>query len=225
MNEELWSKVDDYFVRRLFSPEEGLSHVLRSNASAGLPLIDVSPAQGKLLYLLAKLTGARRVLEVGTLGGYSTLWLAKALPSEGKVVTLELEPLHAEVARRNFELNAVASMIEVIVGKALDSLELIQRRGGELFDLAFIDADKVNTMEYFQRAVTLCRPGALIIVDNVVRKGQVLESESIDPSVVGIRRFIEALSVMKSVEATAVQTVGAKGYDGFIVARVLGSEA
>lgn len=222
MSEERWSNVDDYFVRHLVPPDEPLDRVRAANAAAGLPAIDVSPTQGRLLYLFTKLAAARHILEIGTLGGYSTLWMAKGLAPGGKIVTLELEPRHAEVARGNFAAAGAAARIEVIVGRALDSLAVLRDRGGPPFDLVFIDADKANTAEYFRRAVGLCRPGALVITDNVVRKGQLADADSSDPSVVGMRRFVESLAQDERVEATGIQTVGAKGYDGFVIARVRG---
>jgi predicted O-methyltransferase YrrM len=220
MNESTWSEVDAYFAQHLLEPDDTLQQVLAANSTAGLPAIDVSPVQGKLLYLQAKMIGARRVLEIGTLGGYSTIWLARALPADGKIVTLELEPRHAEAARRNFATAGVANKIEVIVGPAAASLEALRQKKVEPFDFVFIDADKASTATYFRSALELCHPGSVIVTDNVVRKGQVVDASSTDPSVRGMRAFAEALANERRVEATIVQTVGTKGYDGFIVARV-----
>jgi predicted O-methyltransferase YrrM len=220
MNESTWSEVDAYFAQHLLAPDDTLQQVLAANSTAGLPAIDVSPVQGKLLYLQAKMIGARRVLEIGTLGGYSTIWLARALPADGKIVTLELEPRHAEAARRNFATAGVANKIEVIVGPAAASLEALRQKKVEPFDFVFIDADKASTATYFRSALELCHPGSVIVTDNVVRKGQVVDASSTDPSVRGMRAFAEALANERRVEATIVQTVGTKGYDGFIVARV-----
>ena len=220
MSELLWSRVDAYFEEHLVANDPVLAKALANNAAAVLPAIDVTPGQGKLLYLYAKMIGARHILEIGTLGGYSTLWLAKALPPEGRIVTLELEPRHAEVARGNFAESGYEGSIETIVGPALDSLRMIKSRKAAPFDFVFIDADKASTLAYFQIALELCRPGAVIIADNVVRKGQVAEPGTDDPNVLGMRRLVDALSTETRVEATAVQTVGTKGYDGFIIARV-----
>jgi predicted O-methyltransferase YrrM len=220
MNEELWSKVDSYLSQHLIPPDRDLAAALGANALAGLPAIDVTPSQGKLLYLYVKMLGARNILEIGTLGGYSTLWMAKALPVGGKIITLELEPRHAAVARNSLAKAGCADRVEILVGKALDSLVHLRDRQGPRFDLAFIDADKVNALEYFQLALPLCRPGAVIITDNVVRKGHLIDRESKDPNVVGMRRFVEALASEPRVEATAIQTVGSKGHDGFVIARI-----
>lgn len=225
MNEQIWAAVDNYLGGAVGPQDAALSAALAANTTAGLPAIDVTPGQGKLLYLYAKALGARRILEIGTLGGYSTLWLARALPADGKVVTLEVEPKHAEVARRNFASAGVAAKVELILGRAIDSLVSLSRQRVPAFDFVFIDADKVNTLEYFRAALDLCRPGALIFVDNVVRKGHVADANSTDPNVRGMRRFVDALAAEKRVEATAIQTVGGKGYDGFILARVCDGEA
>lgn len=220
MSELLWSRVDAYFEQHLVPADPVLVRALANNVAATLPAIDVTPSQGKLLYLYAKMIGARHILEIGTLGGYSTLWMAKALPAEGKIVTLELEPRHAEVARGNFAGSGYEGRIETMVGPALESLRMIKNRTAAPFDFVFIDADKPSTLAYFQIALELCSPGAVIIADNVVRKGQVAEPNTDDPNVIGMRRFVDALSRETRVEATAVQTVGSKGYDGFIIARV-----
>jgi predicted O-methyltransferase YrrM len=216
MTPETWTAVDRYLTDALVPSDPSLEAVLAANAAAGLPAIDVSPLQGKLLYLLTKLHAPRRVLEIGTLGGYSTLWLARALPPEARITTLELDPRHADVARRNFERTGVADRIDVIVGPALESLPRLQAP----FDLVFIDADKVNTAEYYRWARQLTRPGALILVDNVVRTGELVSVATRDERVQGMRRFLEAISRDPGVEGTGLQTVGQKGYDGFVLARV-----
>lgn len=220
MNEELWSKVDAYLNRHLIQPDADLTAALHANASAALPAIDVTPSQGKLLYLYLKMLGARNVLEIGTLGGYSTLWMAKALPADGRIVTLEVEPRHAAVAKESLTKAGFAGRVEIIIGQAIDSLTLLRDRKGPRFDLAFIDADKVSALEYFRQALDLCRPGGVIITDNVVRKGQLVDRDNNDPNVVGMRRFVEALANEPRVEATAIQTVGSKGHDGFVIARI-----
>jgi predicted O-methyltransferase YrrM len=217
MDRESWGAVDAYIAERLVA-DETFEAVMAANAAAGLPAIDVSPAQGKLLYLMARMIGARRMLEIGTLGGYSTIWLARALPEGGKVVTLEAMPRHAEVARANFALAGVADRIELRLGFALDSLAALAREGVEPFDLVFIDADKGNNPHYLDWAVKLGRPGTLIITDNVVRDGEILNSASRDEDVVGTRALFDRLSSDPRLSATAIQTVGSKGWDGFAFA-------
>ncbi|MEO6995144.1 MAG: O-methyltransferase [Lacunisphaera sp.] len=221
MSEGLWARADRYFAGELLSDDPVLDQALAANAAAGLPAIDVSPLQGKFLYILAKLIGARRILEIGTLGGYSTISLARALPVDGCLVSLELEEKHARVARSNIAAAGLADRVEVKVGPALDSLVRLSLDRTHPFDLVFIDADKVNTLAYFEHAIGLCRSGAMIIADNVVRQGQITEAKSEDVSVQGMRRFIDALSRDQRIEASALQTVGVKGYDGFIIIRVL----
>lgn len=214
-----WRAVDDYIVEKLVGGDR-LGDVLEANAAGGLPAIDVSPAQGKFLYLLAKSIGARRILEVGTLGGYSTIWLARALDERGRLVTLELDPHHADVARRNIDAAGFGEQVEVRVGPALESLAALGQQSGEAFDFIFIDADKKHNPDYVRSAIGLARPGALIIVDNVVREGRVLEEGSADPNIRGTRQLFDMLANEPRLESTAIQTVGAKDWDGFIVARV-----
>lgn len=216
MNEDMWRAVDHYFTGELLGPDPVLDAALEANALGGLPAIDVSPAQGKQLHLLARSIGARRILEVGTLGGYSTIWLARALPADGQLVTCELEPRHAEVARSNLARAGLAGLVEVRVGPALDTLPGLDGP----FDLAFIDADKASNVEYFQHALRLSRPGSMIVVDNVVRGGRVVDAESDEPAVRGTRRLVEMVGREPRVDATVIQTVGAKGYDGFLLAVV-----
>jgi predicted O-methyltransferase YrrM len=212
--------VDEYFEEKLLAADPVLDEVLRSSAAAGLPNIQVSPTQGKLLYLLAKAQGARKVLEVGALGGYSTIWLARALPTDGRVVTLEVSTKHAEVARANIRRAGLQDRVEIRLGPALETLPklLAEKRGP--FDLFFLDADKANTLAYFEWSLKLSRPGSLIVVDNVVRKGEVADPSNPSPDVRGMREFLDALVSETRVSATGIQTVGRKGYDGFVLARV-----
>ena len=215
-----WAAVDDYIVEKLIGDAEWSNDMLAANSVEGLPAIDVSPAQGKFLYLLAKSIGALRILEVGTLGAYSTIWLARSLPPDGSLITLEIDPHHAEVARRNLERAGVAERAEVRIGPALDSLAALASEHAEPFDLVFVDADKEHNADYVQAAIGLARPGALIIVDNVVREGRVLDDRSTDPNVLGTRRLFDVLENEPRLEATAIQTVGSKKWDGFIMAVV-----
>lgn len=217
MTQALWTAVDDYFNQHLLPSDPILAATLAHSEANGLPPIHVAPNQGKLLHLLALASKARRILEVGTLGGYSTIWMARALPPDGRLVTLEYSPLHARVARENFERAGLADRIEVRVGAGLDSLAQLQAEGVEPFDMVFIDADKPNNARYFQAALKLSRAGTLIIVDNVVREGDVLEAASADERVIGVRRLVEAVASEPRVTATALQTVGDKGYDGFML--------
>ncbi|WP_119268947.1 O-methyltransferase [Taklimakanibacter deserti] len=221
MTEKTWTAVDDYLDEMLVGPDAVLDAVLVASADAGLPEIAVAPTQGKFLMLLARAINAKNVLEFGTLGGYSTIWLARALPKGGRVVTLEAVPRHAEVARANFERSGLAAMIDLRLGKALDVLPKLAAEKRETFDLVFIDADKENIPDYFTWSLKLTRPGSLIVVDNVIRDGEVIDARSRDPSVKGVRRFNEMLKQEKRVSATAIQTVGVKGYDGFTLALVL----
>jgi predicted O-methyltransferase YrrM len=220
MSQELWTKVDDYLSDMLVRPDAALAASIEECERAGLPAISVSPPLGKLLHLLARSGGARNVLEIGTLGGYSTIWLARALPPGGHVVTLEIDPRHADVARANFVRAGVDSVIEVRVGRALDTLP--ELGGLAPFDFIFIDADKESIPEYFTWSLRLARPGACIVVDNVIREGAVADPDSTDPRVQGVRRFNTMLAAEPRVSATAVQTVGSKGYDGFAMALVVG---
>jgi predicted O-methyltransferase YrrM len=222
MTQTLWTAVDDFIVDHLVQPDDALDAALRASEAAGLPAINVSPAQGKLLMLLAKLVGARSILEVGTLGGYSTIWLARALPQDGSFVTLEVNPKHADVARSNVARAGLASVVDVRVGAALDTLVRLASEGRGPFDLVFIDADKENNPSYFEWALKLTRRGSLIIVDNVVRGGRVIEGGNNEPAVAGTRRLYERMASEPRVSATAIQTVGVKGYDGFAVVLVTG---
>jgi predicted O-methyltransferase YrrM len=219
-DQRLWDDVDAYFTSLLSPDDEVLAAALRDSDAAGLPRIAVAPNQGKLLQLLAQTQGARRILEVGTLGGYSTIWLARALPRGGRLITLEYEPRHAEVARGNLARAGLDGIAEVRTGPALDSLAALVAEGAEPFDVVFIDADKPNNPHYLEWALRLTRPGSLIIGDNVVRGGRVVDADG-GPGVQGTRRFLELLGEHPKLSATAVQTVGSKGYDGFALARVL----
>jgi predicted O-methyltransferase YrrM len=222
MSQEQWSAVDQYITDRLAPPDEILDGALEASAAAGLPSISVSPAQGKMLSLYARMIGARRILEIGTLGGYSTIWLGWALPIGGKIVTLESDPKHAAVARANIANAGLGDAVEVRVGKALELLPEVAADFPGAFDLFFIDADKANIPAYFEWALKLSRPGSVIVVDNVVRGGKILDEASADANVQGVRRFYDMLAKETRVSATAIQTVGVKGYDGFALAVVLG---
>lgn len=214
-----WAEVDGYLADLLLPPDAVLDEVLRSTAGA-LPLHHVSPLQGKLLHLLARLTRATRILELGTLGAYSTIWLARALPPGGRLVTIEALSLHAAFARENLTRAGLADVVDLRVGPALDVLPLLAAEGQDPFDLVFIDADKPNNPAYVEWALRLSRPGALLVLDNVVRDGAVVDAGSADPRVQGVRRSLELLAADPRVDATALQTVGQKGWDGFALALV-----
>ncbi|MBA3941449.1 MAG: methyltransferase [Sphingopyxis sp.] len=216
---ERWQAVDDYIADRLLGDDDAPATILASNAAAGLPPIDVSAAQGKMLFLLARMAGARHILEIGTLGGYSTQWLARALPDDGRLVTLEIDPHHVEVARTNLDRAGVGHKVEVRAGPAADSLAAMT--GDPPFDFVFIDADKQSNALYVGEAIRLGRAGTTIIIDNVVRDGGVLDADSDDERVIGTRALFDMLHADPRLDATAIQTVGAKGWDGFILARVL----
>lgn len=222
MSQELWTAVDSYVEGLLIGPDAALDAALATSVEAGLPEIAVTPSQGKLLFLLAKMVGARRILEIGTLGGYSTIWLARALPADGGVVTLEADPKHFEVARENFARAGLAKVVDQRLGLAIETLPELAQEGAGPFDFAFIDADKENTVEYFEWAVRLSRTGTAILVDNVVREGELADAATKDPQVLAMRRFHEALAADKRVSATTIQTVGSKKYDGFTLAVVGG---
>jgi predicted O-methyltransferase YrrM len=218
---ELWTAVDGYVADLLFPPDLALSGALTASEAAGLPTIAVSPTQGAFLHILARSLGARSILEIGTLGGYSTIWLGRALAPGGTLVTLEADPLHAEVARANIARAGLDDVVEVRVGKAMDTLPALAAERRAPFDLVFIDADKPNIPAYFDWALRLSRTGGMIIVDNVVRDGEIIDDASDDPSVQGVRRFLAQVAGEPRVSATVIQTVGAKGYDGFAIALVL----
>jgi predicted O-methyltransferase YrrM len=217
-----WDEVDAYFRQALALGDGALDGALERSAAAGLPAISVSPAQGAMLMLFAKMLGARAILEVGTLGGYSAIWLARGLAPGGRLVTLELDPHHAQVARGNIAAAGLDDRAEVLVGPAAQTLAALHSGGAGPFDLAFIDADKASNATYLDYAVKMSRPGTLVVVDNVVRGGMVVDAASADASVQGVRRVLEAMAADPRLECTAIQTVGIKGYDGFALARVRG---
>jgi predicted O-methyltransferase YrrM len=221
VSQETWTAVDDYVAGLLAPHDEALEAALRASEDAGLPAIQVSPAQGKLLYLMAKSIGAKQILEFGTLGGYSTIWLARALSAGGCLITLEAEPHNAEVAGRNIDGAGLGDLVDLRVGPALDELPRLDAEGVGPFDLTFIDADKIHTPDYFAWALDHSRPGSLIVSDNVVRFGGLADPDSDDPTIPAQRRLHEMLAAEPRVEATTIQTVGAKGYDGFNVALVV----
>ena len=220
-SEALWASVDRYLNNTLIPPDPALDAALAANKAANLPAIDVSPSQGKLLQLLAETQRAHRILEIGTLGGYSTINLARALPPNGKLITLELDPKHAKVALANIAHAGLAHAVELRLGPALESLAQLHTEHVEPFDLIFLDANKDGYPLYLTAALKLARPGTLILADNVIRDGEVIDSTSTDPNVQGVRRFLELLAADPRISSTAVQTVGSKGYDGFALARVL----
>ena len=217
MSQSSWDAVDAYFADLLLVPDPALDAAVEASRAAGLPEIAVAPNQGKLLNMMARAAGARRILEIGTLGGYSAIWLARALPNGGKLVTLEFDPKHAEVARANLARAGLADRAEVITGRALDTLPKLSGP----FDFIFIDADKQSYPDYFRWAVKLSRKGSVIVADNAVRDGKVADAKSTDPAAIGTRRMVEAMGAEPRVEATALQTVGVKGYDGWAVALVV----
>jgi len=220
VSEDLWAAVDQYINHLVIPSDPALEGALEAGAAAGLPAISVTPAQGKLLHLLARIQGAQRILEIGTLAGYSTIWLARALPANGRVITLESDPGHAELARANIADAGLADRVDVRLGAALDTLPRLAQQAEGPFDLIFIDADRQNLPGYFDWALKLSRRGSVIVVDNVVRKGAVIDAASTDPNIIGVRRFGERLAAERRVSASMVQTVGAKGYDGFAIALV-----
>jgi predicted O-methyltransferase YrrM len=219
-NRRDWSEVDSYFAKTLIGSDPALEAALAANSAAGLPSIDVSAPQGKLIHLLARMMGARKALEIGTLGGYSTIWLARALPDDGRIITLELNPRKAEVARRNVARAGLESKVEIRTGAALATLPKIEAEGLGPFDFVFIDADKTNNTAYLEWALRLSRPGTAIVVDNVVREGEVANVASRDPDVIGVRRMFDLIAREPRLSAAAIQTVGAKGWDGFALAIV-----
>jgi predicted O-methyltransferase YrrM len=220
MSQERWTEVDDYFSDKLLLNDSVLDATLEASKAAGLPPINVSPLQGKLLMLLARMVPAHRILEIGTLAGYSTIWLARALPPDGSLITLEADPKHAEVARANFKRAALDAVIDLRLGAALDSLPMIQAENRGPFDLVFVDADKRNNPGYLTWALKLSRSGSVIVVDNVVRDGAVIDTSNTDANLEGIRRMNEMIAAEPRLDATAIQTVGIKGYDGFVIALV-----
>jgi len=219
--QEIWARVDRYFDNLLAPADEALTAALQSNTDAHLPAIDVPAQLGKFLAFLVQISGARRVLEIGTLGGYSTIWLARALRADGIVISLEIDPRHAEVARANLARAGVLDRVDIRVGSAADSLRAMHEVCVEPFDLIFIDADKKGLPEYFELSMQLAHPGTILVADNVVRDGKVIDAETRDPDVQGVRRYLELVAAHPRLNALAFQTVGARGYDGFAIARVL----
>jgi predicted O-methyltransferase YrrM len=217
---QTWSDVDDFFTQHLLPLDDALDAALGASETDGLPPISVTPPQGKLLHLLARIANARRILEIGTLAGYSTIWLARALPSDGSLITLELDSHHAAVARRNLERAGLSDRVEIRLGRAAETLAAMRAEGAEPFDFVFIDADKASSDVYFDAVLELSRPGTVIFVDNVVRDGKVADADSEDADILGIRRMTERLANEPRVSATAIQTVGGKSYDGFLLAIV-----
>jgi predicted O-methyltransferase YrrM len=221
MNQEKWDEVDGYITEKLVVPDAALDAAMKANAVAGLPSIDVAPNQGKLLHVLALTKSARRILEIGTLGGYSTIWLARALPTGGRLVTLEVAPKHAQVAQANLNRAGLAGVVEIRIGPAADSLAQLHREGAEPFDMIFIDADKENIPVYLEWVLKLAKVGSLIVTDNVVREGAIVDPANTDPAVRGVRTMFERMAAEPRLCATAIQTVGSKGYDGFALAVVV----
>ncbi|HEY9369220.1 O-methyltransferase [Streptomyces sp.] len=221
MTQDQWNAVDGYFTDLLAPADEALAAALADSTAGGLPAINVAPNQGKLLHLLAAAQGARSILEIGTLGGYSTIWLARALPADGRLITLEYDPHHADVARANIARAGLDKVVEVRTGAALETLPLLEAEDVGPFDLTFIDADKANNPHYVAWALKLSRPGSLIIVDNVVRSGKITSAHPDDAAVTGTREMFELVSREPRLDATAFQTVGVKGYDGMLIARVV----
>ena len=220
MDQRIWNDVEDYFTCNIVKQETSFSNALRRQNEEGLPPINVPPTQRKLLYLLAKMINARKILEIGALGGYSTLWLAKALPEGGKITTLEINAKRAGIIRDNILSAGLADKVEIILGPAKETLLEMAERGASIFDMIFIDADKENNPEYFNLALRLSGPGTVIVIDNVVRNGKIIEDGDGDPSVMGIRMSIEIAKKDERIESTVIQTVSGKGYDGFMVVRV-----
>ncbi len=217
MDQALWGRVDEYIVDKVVGEDAALAAALAANAAAGLPAMDVSAAQGKFLNLMVRITRARWVLEIGTLGGYSTIWMAKALPADGRLVTLEFDPKHAQVARRNIDASGIGDKVTIHVGAAADTLPVVAAQNPEPFDFIFIDADKPSNPIYLDWAVRLSRPGTVIILDNVIRDGKVLEPDNTDPRIIGTRAAYDIIGSHTRLSATALQTVGSKGWDGFAI--------
>lgn len=214
MNEKTWKEVDQYFTAKLHKKDQLMNEVMKANEEAQMPSIDVSPSQGKMLHMLVKMKGAKRILEIGTLGGYSSIWMGRALPENGSLITLEYSEKHAEVARGNIRKAGLENKVKILTGAALDTLPSLK---GQKFDFIFIDADKKNNPHYIKWAIELSEPGTVIITDNVVRGGRVIDAKSPDENIKGVRTFIDILSDSELIDSTAIQTVGTKGYDGFVI--------
>jgi predicted O-methyltransferase YrrM len=221
MSDEPWIAVDAWFTQQIVESDEVLEAALAESVSAGFPPVHVSPPQGKMLQLLARMKQARKILEIGTLGGYSTIWLARALPADGRLVTLEIDPRHAEIALANIARARLAEVVELRLGPALETLPKLAAEGAGPFDLIFIDADKPSNPDYFRWALKLSRRGSVIVIDNVVRKGKVIDPDSTDENVRGVRRMFDLIAAERRVSATAIQTTGSKGWDGFVMALVI----
>jgi predicted O-methyltransferase YrrM len=221
MTEQLWDDVDRYFVEKLHADDPVLDRALQRATEGGLPAIQVSVSQGKFLYQLAKIAGAKRILEIGTLGGYSTIWLGRALPNGGELITMELEPHHAEVAQANIDDAGLGARVQIVVGRAVDSLETLYGGYPDPFDFIFIDADKPSNPEYWRWALKFSHPGTVIFVDNVVRNGGVIDANSTNAQIIGVRQVTDLIAAEPRVEAMAMQSVGSKGYDGYLIARVI----
>ena len=221
MPEEIWNKVDDYLDRMIVDQDHALLAALKDSEEADLPRINVSPPQGKMLHILARSLSAKRILEMGTLGAYSTIWLARALPDDGEMLSLEVNQKHAEVSRRNLERANLSKKVKIILGPALDSLSTLYKNGSKPFDFIFIDADKQNYPGYFDWAIKLSHSGSMIVVDNVVRKGSIIETGNTDPNVKGVKEMLSSIRSYKNIIATAIQTVGVKGHDGFALIYVI----
>ena len=221
MSQEIWNKVDDYLDRMIVDQDHALLAALKDSEEADLPPINVSPPQGKMLHILARSLSAKRILEMGTLGAYSTIWLARALPDDGEMLSLEVNQKHAEVSRRNLERANLSKKVKIILGPALDSLSTLYKNGSKPFDFIFIDADKQNYPGYLDWAIKLSHPGSMIIVDNVVRKGSIIEAGNTDPNVKGVNEMLSSMRSYKNIIATAIQTVGVKGHDGFALIYVI----
>lgn len=220
MNQQLWTAVDEYFAKAFLPSDAALDNALQASQAAGLPPHHVAPNQGKLLQLLAQIQGAKRILEIGTLGGYSTIWFAQAVPADGRVITLEANLQYADIAAHNIARAGLAAIVDIRVGKAIDTLRQFVQAGIAPFDLIFIDADKPSNPDYLYESLKLSRPGTIIIGDNVVREGEVANATCSDPKVQGVQRFCDLIALEPRLSATAIQTVGSKGYDGFVIARV-----
>lgn len=223
MQQKTWTAVDEYLNAKLGNSDSALESALASNAAAKLPPFDVAPNQGKLLYLLARMSGAKRILEIGTLGGYSTIWLARAASVAGTVITLESEPRHIEIAKENIARANLECTVDIRSGAALETLDQLVKAETEPFDLVFIDADKPNNPAYLEGAIKLSRPGTVIVADNVIREGMIVDAENEDPRIQGVRKFFDHIANNPRLVATAIQTVGSKGYDGFALAIVTDS--
>ena len=221
MLEEIWNKLDDYLDNMIVDQDHALLAALKDSEEADLPRINVSPPQGKMLHILARSLSAKRILEMGTLGAYSTIWLARALPDDGEMLSLEVNQKHAEVSRRNLERANLSKKVKIILGPALDSLSTLYKNGSKPFDFIFIDADKQNYPGYFDWAIKLSHSGSMIVVDNVVRKGSIIETGNTDPNVKGVKEMLSSIRSYKNIIATAIQTVGVKGHDGFALIYVI----